>query len=77
MTTLIPTYGPSVYDELYDKNIWIKNFYPNYPKRVTDNVLPVKRGMIKSLLEKIFGRKLGDKLDDYFMKLFEVLQKKI
>ncbi len=76
LTTLIPTYGPSVYDELYDKNIWIKNFYPNYPKRVTDNVLPVKRGMIKSLLEKIFGRKLGDKLDDYFMKLFEKYYRK-
>jgi hypothetical protein len=71
LTTLIPTYGPSVYDELYDKNIWIREFYPNFPKRVTNNALPEKRGIIKSLLEKIFGAKLGDRLDDYLMKMFE------
>ena len=76
LTTLIPTYGSSVYDELYERNVWIKNFYPNYPKRVTDNVLPEKRGIIKSFLEKIFETKLGDKLDDYFMKMFDKYNRK-
>jgi hypothetical protein len=76
LTTLIPIYGPSVYDELYDRNVWIKSFYPNYPKRVTDNDLPEKRGILKSLLEKIFGTKLGDKLDDYFMKMFDKYNRK-
>jgi hypothetical protein len=71
LITLIPTFGPSVYDEFYNKNIWIKEFYPNFPKRVTDNVLLEKKGIIKSLLEKVLGTKLGDILDDYLMKLFE------
>jgi hypothetical protein len=76
LTTLIPTFGLSVYNELYSKNIWIKEFYPNFPKRVTDQVLPEKKGIIKSSLEKILGRKFGDKLDDYFMRTFEKYYKK-
>jgi hypothetical protein len=76
IATLIPTFGPSVYDELYSKNTWIKEFYPNFPKRVTDQVLPEKKGILKLSLEKIFGRKLGDRLDDYFMQLFDKYNKK-
>lgn len=76
ITTLIPTFGPSIYDELYNKNIWIKNYYPNFPKRVTDTVLPEKKGLFKSSLEKILGANFGDKLDDYFMKMFEKYNRK-
>lgn len=71
LITLIPTFGPSVYNELYNKNLWIREFYPNFPKRVTDKALPEKMGIVKFLLEKILGTKLGDMLDDYFMKMFE------
>ncbi|MBT8379534.1 MAG: nucleotidyltransferase domain-containing protein [Ignavibacteria bacterium] len=71
ITTLIPTFGLSVYDELYNKNIWVKQFYPNFPKRVTDTVQPEKKGIFKTTLEKILEGKLGNKLDDYFMKMFE------
>jgi hypothetical protein len=76
LSTLIPTFGPSVYDEFYDKNIWIRDFYPNYPKRVMDRVLPERRGIVKSLLERVLGTKLGDKLDDYFMEMFENYNRK-
>jgi len=70
LTTLIPTYGSKLYDELYDKNIWIKDFYPNFPKR-NSAVKNKKAGIIKTAVEKIFGGKLGDQLDDYSMRFFK------
>jgi predicted nucleotidyltransferase len=76
LTTLIPTFGPSIYEEFYNKNIWIKEFYPNFPKRDTNDVLNAKKGIVKYSLEKIFGNKLGDKLDDFFMNVFEKHNKK-
>ena len=70
LTTLIPTYGPMLYDKLYNKNIWIKDFYPNFPKR-NPAVKNKKTGIIKTTLEKLFGGKFGDKLDDYSMAFFK------
>ena len=70
LATLIPTYGTEMYDELYKQNIWIKDFFPNYPKRKTDDVSNKKNGIIKSLVEKLMMRKLGDKIDDFAMNLF-------
>ena len=70
LATLIPTYGTEMYEELYKQNIWIKDFFPNYPKRKTDDVSNKKNGIIKSLVEKLMMRKLGDKIDDFAMNLF-------
>lgn len=70
LTTLIPTFGSRFYHELYNKNIWIKGFYPNFPKR-TSAVPNKKDGIIKSSVEIILGGKFGDKLDDYSMALFK------
>lgn len=76
IATLIPTYGASVYDELYNKNSWIKDYYPNYPKRETTGVVKDKKGILKSSLEKILSIRFCDKLDDFFMSLFEKHNKK-
>jgi predicted nucleotidyltransferase len=75
LVTLLPTFGPDMYEELYKKNIWVKEFYPNFPKRETNKVLDRKNGMVKSLLENILGKKLGDKIDDFAMALFEKFNK--
>lgn len=75
LVTLLPTFGPDIYEELYRKNIWVKEFYPNFPKRETNKVLDRKTGIIKSLLENILGKKLGDKVDDFAMALFEKFNK--
>jgi predicted nucleotidyltransferase len=74
--TLIPTYGSGIYDELYKKNIWVKEYYPNFPKRLTDEVLAEKKGIVKHSFEKILATKLGDKLDDFFMTMFAKHNKK-
>jgi hypothetical protein len=71
LATLVPTFGPDFYDELYNKNIWVKQYFPNFPKRKADKILDKKNSPIKSLLEKTLSKKLGDKLDNFSMKVFE------
>jgi predicted nucleotidyltransferase len=75
LVTLLPTFGRDIYEELYKTNIWVKQFFPNYPKRETMEVLDRKNGIIKSLLEKILGKRLGDKIDDFAMALFDRFNK--
>jgi predicted nucleotidyltransferase len=75
LVTLLPTFGSNIYEELYTKNNWVKQFFPNYPKRETREVLDRKNGLIKSLLEKILGSKIGDKIDDFAMALFDRFNK--
>lgn len=76
LVTLLPTFGSDIYNELYTKNSWIKQYFPNYPKRETVKVLDREDGIVKSLLENILGKKLGDKFDDFAMNLFDRFNKK-
>ena len=71
IVTLLPTFGKDIYNEFYQKNLWIKQFYPNYPKRETKIIPDRKNGLIKNSLEIILGKKLGDKIDDFAMSLFD------
>jgi predicted nucleotidyltransferase len=71
LATLIPTYGTELYNKLHSKNSWIKDFYPNFPKRETVKVTDHKISMIKTFFEKLLNNSFGDKLDDFAMRLFE------
>ena len=75
IVTLLPTFGVNVYEQFYNKNLWVRKFYPNFPMRDTNNVLDRKNGIIKSLLEKFLENKLGDKFDDFAMALFDRFNK--
>ena len=75
LVTLLPTFSTEMYEELYAKNIWMRQFYPNFPKRETTEVLDRKNGILKSNLEKLLGNKLGDKIDDFAMALFDTFNK--
>jgi predicted nucleotidyltransferase len=75
IVTLIPTFGRSVYEEFYETNLWVKQFYPNFPKRETKKILDRKNGVLKSILEYVLGKKLGDKIDDLAMALFDKFNK--
>lgn len=70
ITTLIPVFGRKYYDEFYEKNIWIKNYFPNFPKRNNRMIDKNKPGRLQKILEKLFDNRLGDWLDDFAMKLF-------
>ncbi|HEY6435976.1 MAG TPA: nucleotidyltransferase domain-containing protein, partial [Ignavibacteriaceae bacterium] len=71
IVTLLPTFGKQMYHEFYTKNSWVKQFYPNFPIRETDDVIERKNGIIKSSLEKILERNLGNKIDDFAMGIFD------
>jgi len=42
IVTLLPTFGKNIYDEFYEKNFWVKEFYPNFPKQ--------KRSLIEKMV---------------------------
>ncbi len=71
LVTLLPTFGKDIYEQFVQKNVWVKDFYPIFPKRETDKVLNRKNGFLKSLFEQMLGKKLGDKFDDFAMELFK------
>ena len=71
IVTLLPTFGKDIYEEFYEKNYWIREYYPNFPKIDVDKILDRENGIIKTLLEKVLGKKLGDRIDDFAMGLFE------
>lgn len=70
IATLIPVFGKEYYDEFYEKNIWIKNYFPNFPKRYNKMIDKDKPSRLQKLLEKLFDNRVGDWLDDFAMKLF-------
>ena len=71
IVTLLPTFGKDIYDKFYEKNFWIREYYPNFPKRDTHKILDRKNGIVKSLLEKVLSKNLGDRIDDFAMGLFD------
>ena len=75
IVTLLPTFGKNIYEEFYKKNFWVRQYYPNFPKRETNNIIDRKSGIVKSFLENILGKKLGDKIDDFAMRLFDKFNK--
>ena len=75
IVTLLPTFGRSIYEEFYESNLWTKQFYPNFPMRETKKIPDRKNGVIKFSLEKILGKKFGDKIDDFAMALFDKFNK--
>lgn len=75
IVTLIPVFGKKYYDEFYSRNIWIKEFFPNFPKR-TNVMLDEKENIVQKIFEKLLNNTLGDKIDDWAMKLFTKVTKR-
>jgi hypothetical protein len=74
--TLLPTFGKEFYEQFYEKNTWTKDYYPNFPKRTTEDIIEGRNGWFKSTIEKILSNNLGDKIDDFAMRLFEKFNKR-
>ncbi|MFN3874277.1 MAG: hypothetical protein ACK4R9_14885, partial [Ignavibacterium sp.] len=62
-------------DEFYFRNNWIKNYFPNFPKR-DNSMIDEKESTINKFLEKLFNNSMGDKIDDWAMKLFTNVTKR-
>jgi hypothetical protein len=76
LVTLIPTYGSNLYNEFYSANTWIKTYFPNYPKRNAFDVSTSKMKLTQKIIEPILNHKLGERVDNYCMKMFLKFDKK-
>lgn len=70
IVTLIPVFGEKYYDEFYEKNKWVKNYFPNFPKRNNRMIDKDSDGRMQKIFERIFENRFGDWLDDFALKLF-------
>ena len=68
IATLLPMYGKPVLDNFILANAWIKDHYPLCETN-TNNALLVKKGFFGRLLETIFSKGLGERLDNRLMKI--------
>jgi len=69
LATLIPTYHEVNYELLLSNNEWVRNYLPNYNKREFKGHKANKRFTFKSFLEKLLNGKIGNYLDNKFMKI--------
>jgi len=66
---LIPIYNSSVYRKLLESNEWREDFMPNFPAR--SSLIYSGRLWSKDFWETLLDGRLGDKLDDFCMKITE------
>ncbi|PWT99002.1 MAG: hypothetical protein C5B52_11340 [Bacteroidetes bacterium] len=69
LITLLPACGNGVMGRFFDVNEWARDYYPRYEelnhssKRLTHDV------WYKRMIEWLLNNKLGDSLDNYFLRL--------
>lgn len=71
---LKPTFNSGMMHEFIGRNLWIKNFFPNYT--LSDEYLHSagfrvnnRRSIVQKLFELFFAGRLGDLLDEYFLRM--------
>ena len=68
LKTLIPMCEDGVHDRFSEANRWIKKYYPN--AEFKSPMLTLKgKSVFKSFLEFLFNNRLGNLLDQFFMRL--------
>lgn len=68
VVTLIPIQGDTTFSDFFTANAWTRNFLPNHIMRVS-SAKSLKKSFFKNVVEFLFDNKLGDLLDDNFMKV--------
>lgn len=71
--TLIPMSANGVFQDLKDNNDWILDYFPNY--NLNKKSEPVKRKLFKRFTEYLLNGKVGDYLENKFMKITKNHQK--
>jgi len=68
LVTLLPMVNAPLYEKMISENNWLRAYY----NTITDKLLhpiSVKRSWFQKIVEPFLNTKIGDILDDYFMKL--------
>lgn len=66
--TLVPVHGNGVMTNFFKANHWVKNYFPNQPLKTGSPVKP-KEALIKRFIEFCLNNKIGERLDDYLLKI--------
>lgn len=69
LITLVPACGRSSLKTFFRENAWAKGFYPNYCSGLSVADEPERDSLVKHAGEWLLGGWMGDKLDDYFMRI--------
>jgi len=68
VATLIPLQGDITFEKFYSENAWTRDFLPNKYMRLA-LAKPVKRPILKGIVEYLFNNSLGNAIDNWMMKL--------
>lgn len=69
IVTMIPTYGNSAKYLFFESNWWVKEFYPSFALNGSFNAQKRNKFSLKYFIEYILKGSVGDKLDNWFMRL--------
>jgi len=70
IATLLPMYGKQDLEGFLYTNNWIKHYCPACTPDTT-MALQVRKGVLSRLIERMFGGRMGERLDNYLMKVTE------
>lgn len=72
---LMPVYKISAHRKMLEANPWIRQYYPLFSQNGTHAI--EKDSIVKRFLELLLDNKLGDRLDEYLLKLsHKIIHKK-
>ena len=69
LATVLPLYGAEQYESLINTNTWVREFFPNYIARPTENVSMSTTTGIKKVVEKLMNAYFAPNIESYFKKL--------
>ncbi len=72
--TLIPMSGNGIYQKLQKNNPWVLEYFPNYDTNKKSK--PIKRKVFKRFSEFLLNGKIGNGLENQFMKITKNHQQK-
>jgi hypothetical protein len=69
VVSLIPTYNYTLYTSFLQANNWTKAYYPYFPLQASEHTRTEAYPRIKKCLEWCLNNVVGNRLDDYFMRI--------
>jgi hypothetical protein len=69
LITLMPVCGNGAVSHFFEANNWAKSYYPNYTDKMPLYKDNGKGHYLKRMLERLFNNRLGNRLDEYLMKV--------
>jgi hypothetical protein len=66
---ILPTYNYELYSQLMERNKWVRDYYPYFPKRGDTGIVSKRPSLLKKTMESLFNGSLGEKMDAMFFRI--------